>query len=179
MSDETRKYLSNFAMNVVKGARQNLTKKGKNDSNALYNSLGKEVTVGKNSFSLAFFMEEYGNYLDQGVKGKESSSRAPNSPFRFGTGSSTGGKSLSEIMTEYAKRKGFQWKDKKTGKFMSHQSMGYIMARSKYNKGVAPTMFFTKPFEAAFKRLPDELVEKFGLDIDNLLEHSLNKNKRK
>lgn len=82
-------------------------------------------------------------------------------------------------MTEYAKRKGFQWKDKKTGKFMSHQSMGYIMARSKYNKGVAPTMFFTKPFEAAFRRLPDELIEKFGLDIDNLLEHSLNKRKRK
>jgi len=177
MSKETREYLSNFAMNVVKGARQNLTKKGRNDTTALYNSLGNEVTVGKNSFSLAFFMEEYGNYLDQGVKGKESSALAPNSPFRFGTGSSKGTKSLSQIMTEYAKRKGFQWKDRKTGKFMSHQSMGYIMARSKYNKGQAPTMFFTRPFEAAFKRLPDELVEKFGLDIDNLLNHSLNKKK--
>jgi len=177
MNDETKAYLSKFAFNVVKGARTNLTKNGKNDTSALYNSLGSEVTVGKNSFSLAFFMEEYGNYVDQGVKGKESSSRAPNSPFRFGTGSSKGSKSLSEIMAEYAKRKGFQWRDSKTGRFMSHQSMGYIMARSKYNKGVAPSMFFTRPFELAFKKLPDELIEKFGLDIDQLLNHSLNKKK--
>jgi hypothetical protein len=27
-------------------------------------------------------------------------------------------------------------------------------------------MFFTKPFEAAFKRLPEELVKDFVLDIE-------------
>ena len=29
-------------------------------------------------------------------------------------------------------------------------------------------MFFTKPFEKAFDRLPDELVEAYGLDIEKL-----------
>ena len=53
---------------------------------------------------------------------------------------------------------------------MSHKSMGYLIARSIYNKGLKPTLFFTKPFEDAFKRMPDDLVEKFGLDVDKFLE---------
>jgi hypothetical protein len=35
-------------------------------------------------------------------------------------------------------------------------------------------MFFTKPFEAAFKRLPDDLIEKFGLDIEDFLKFTTN-----
>jgi len=35
-------------------------------------------------------------------------------------------------------------------------------------------MFFTKPFENAFKNLPDEIIQKFNLDIDELIESSLN-----
>ena len=34
-------------------------------------------------------------------------------------------------------------------------------------------MFFTKPFEQAFKKLPTELKEKFGLDVEDFLAYSL------
>ena len=30
-------------------------------------------------------------------------------------------------------------------------------------------MFFTKPFETGFARLPKELQEKFGIDIENAI----------
>lgn len=175
MTSEVQKALARFGKSVIKESRANLTSKGKNDSSNLHKSLSYDLKVSKNSFSLGLFMDSYGTFVDKGVKGAKESSRAPNSPYRFGTGSSKGNKSLSQIMTEYAKRKGFQWKDKKTGKFMSHKAMGYVMARSKYNKGMAPTMFFTKPFEAAFKRLPDTLVEKFGLEMETLMLKTLNK----
>jgi len=81
---------------------------------------------------------------------------------------------LSDIMTDWVKRKGFQWNDKKTGRFMSHKSMGFLIAKSIYHKGITPSMFFTRPFEDAFKNLPDEIIEKFNLDIDELIESSLN-----
>ena len=42
-----------------------------------------------------------------------------------------------------------------------------------FKKGIKPSLFFTKPFEAAFKNLPDELVEAFGLDVENLIKYSL------
>jgi len=32
------------------------------------------------------------------------------------------------------------------------------MRNSIYKKGMAPTLFFTKPFEKHFKNLPDELL---------------------
>jgi hypothetical protein len=31
-------------------------------------------------------------------------------------------------------------------------------------------MFFTKPFEKAFLNLPQEVIEAYALDIDDLLE---------
>lgn len=42
-----------------------------------------------------------------------------------------------------------------------------------------PSLFFTKPFETAFKKLPDELVEKFGLDAINLFKETQFKNEKK
>jgi hypothetical protein len=41
--------------------------------------------------------------------------------------------------------------------------MKFALARSIFNKGIKKSLFFTKPFEAAYKRLPEELVEKYGL----------------
>ena len=60
------------------------------------------------------------------------------------------------------------------GKFGSYKSMGYILARSIKKKGIKPSLFFTKPFEKYFKKLPDELIERFGLDVEDLLAFSLN-----
>jgi hypothetical protein len=39
-------------------------------------------------------------------------------------------------------------------------------------------LFFTTPFETAFKRLPDDLIEKFGLDIENLFNQAISKEKK-
>ena len=33
-----------------------------------------------------------------------------------------------------------------------------------FHQGIKPSLFFTKPFEAGFKRLPEDLVEAYGLD---------------
>lgn len=170
---EVQKYLSKFAKAVIKESQSSLSKSSKQDTNNLYNSLDFQLDVYKNSFSLSFLMEQYGAFVDRGVKGKSSSAKAPDSPFQFGTGSASGGRPLRDIMTDWVKRKGFQWNDKKTGRFMSHKSMGFLIAKSIYHKGIAPSMFFTRPFEAAFKELPDELVEKFGLGIDDLIKHTL------
>ena len=55
----------------------------------------------------------------------------------------------------------------KKGQFGSYKSMGYILARSIKNKGIKASMFFTKPFEQAFKRLPEDLAETLAKDITN------------
>ena len=86
---------------------------------------------------------------------------------------------MSGIMTKWVKQKGFQWKDKKTGRFMSYKSMGYIIARSIYSKGLKPSLFFTKPFEKYYDKLPDELMEMFGFDMQQLFDQITKSNFKK
>jgi hypothetical protein len=117
-------------------------------------------------------MEEYGAFVDEGVQGKRSSAKAPQSPFRFGSGSGRKG-GLREAISKWIERKGIQGRDNQ-GRFISNKSLTTLISRSIYNKGIAPSMFFTKPFENAFKNLPDEIIQKFNLDIDELIESSLN-----
>lgn len=170
----TNKYLNDFAKYVIQQSRSNLSKGGKNVNKKLYDSLDKQIEVGANSFRLAFLMEDYGEFVDKGVKGKTSSTKAPNSPFRFGTGTGKKG-GLTQGITKWVQQKGIQFRDKKTGKFLSYKNTSFLITRSIYNKGIKPSLFFTKPFEKAFERLPDELVEAYGLDVEQFLQYTLNK----
>jgi len=168
--DNIQKVLEDFKNKVISEAKNNLKSKGK-----LNNSLRGFVKQSRNSIQLTFEMESYGAFVDRGVKGNKSSNkgnRQTESPYKFGTNSSLIGKAkggMSGIMTKWVKQKGFQFRDKQ-GRFMSYKSMGYIIARSIYSKGLKPTLFFTKPFEKHFKNLPQELIEKYGLDIEKLFD---------
>ena len=178
--DNIQDLLNDFRDNVIREAKQNLSSKGV--SNKLGNSLKSYVKESKNSIQISFEMEDYGAFYDQGVRGAKSSNkgnRQNKSEFKFGTNSSLIGKAkggMSGVMSKWVKRKGFQWRDKKTGKFMSYKSMGYLIARSIYSKGLKPSLFFTKPFEKYYKRLPQELVEKYGLDMEKLFTQITDEN---
>jgi len=61
--------LTKFAKFVIQQSRTNLTKGKHNFDKTLYNSLSYNLSVGENSFSLSFDMEDYGEFQDKGVKG--------------------------------------------------------------------------------------------------------------
>ena len=106
--------LNKFAKEVIKQARTNLTKKDRNVSKELYNSLKSEVKINKNSFELSFYMKDYGKFQDKGVKGATSSSRAPMSEFKFGKSKGkkqSGG--LGDSIFEWVKARRFQFQDTK------------------------------------------------------------------
>jgi len=169
---EVQKALERFRNHVVSVSKRNLTNKNRNVSKKLYNSIKGDVKAMPNSFSLQFYMEDYGAYQDLGVQGKNSISKAPNSPFRFGKGTGKKG-GLTEGIKEWVRKRRFQFKDKKTGKFLSYESTAFLITRGIYNKGIRPSMFFTKPFQAAYKNLPDELVQSFALDTQKLFDQQI------
>lgn len=160
-----------FKASVIKQARTNLSKGDRNVSRKLYNSLKGEAKVYAKGYSLSFEMEEYGFYQDKGVKGKKSSARAPKSPYKFGSGKGKKG-GLTEGIQRWVKARKFQFKDKK-GKFMSYDSTAWIITKSIYAKGLRPTLFFTKPFEQAYKRLPQELVNDLKIDLEKIFNYSI------
>ena len=169
--NEVKKYLDDFGKYIVQQSRSNLSKKKKKDRGKLYDSLQYDLKVSKNSFQLSVSMEDYGKFVDKGVKGVSSSTKAPNSPFKFGTGTGMKG-GLTKGIDGWVKRKGIQFK-KKNGQFMSYDSTAFLIRNSIWNKGLETTNFFERPFELAFKRLPDELIEVYGLEVENLMKYSL------
>jgi hypothetical protein len=169
---EVQKALERFRNHVVSVSKRNLTNKNKNVSKKLYNSIRGDVKAMPNSMSVQFYMEDYGAFQDLGVKGKNSSSKAPNSPFKFGSGTGQQG-GLRKGIFDWVKKRRFQFKDRKSGRFLSYESTAFLITRGIYNKGMKPSMFFTKPFEAAYKNLPDELIQSFGLDTEKLLNQQI------
>ena len=163
---ETEKYLNDFAKYVIQQSRSNLTKGNKNVNKNLYNSLDKEIEVGANSFRMAFLMEDYGTFQDKGVSGTE---KKYNTPFSYKSK-----RPPLKPITDWVKNRRFQFRQK-NGEFMSYKSTAFLVRNSIFKKGIKPSLFFTKPFEKAFERLPDELIEEYGLDVEQFLEYTINK----
>ena len=69
-------------------------------------------------------------------------------------------------MTKFAKQKNIRFRDKDTGKFTKggFKSMGYIIAKNIYSRGIRPTMFFTKPFERGLELYGDDIVAGYITD---------------
>ena len=167
---ETEKELKKFRDYVIKESRTNLTKLKKNSSKKLYNSLKGEYKLMANSFSMYFSMEDYGHFQDKGVNGKFKQYGAP---YSYTTKMPRPNK-----LDKWIVRKGIAPKDKQ-GRFISRKSLQFLIARSIYRNGIKPSLFFTKPFEAAYKRLPEELVTKYGLDAITLFNLTVEQPKKK
>jgi hypothetical protein len=155
-----KKALDTFGKRVQQQARANLTRNKMNASKGLYESTKYDLTVSPNSFILSFNLENYWQFQDSGVSGTE---RKFNTPFSYKTK-----KPPAQIFEKWAKLKGIKPRNKQ-GKFTTYKSFGFAVATAIFKRGIKPTKFFTKPFENEFKKLPEEVVEAFALELDDLL----------
>jgi hypothetical protein len=129
--------------------------------------LNFEKNVSKNSFQLSFVMEDYGKFQDKGVSGTE---KKYDTVFKY-----TNKMPPVKPLIEWVSKRRFQFRDKKTGKFMSYKSTGFLVAKGIYKNGIKPSLFFTKPFEKAFQTMPDEVVKAYGLDVEKFLQSTIKK----
>ena len=168
MLKNVQQELNRFAKYVVQQSRTNLTKGKKNSSKALYNSLDYDLNVSPNSFSMSFLMEDYGIFQDKGVSGIK---KKYNTPYSY-----TNKMPPPSKMDKWIVRKGLKGIRGKDGKFISRKSLQFMIARSIYNNGIKPSLFFTKPFEKAFKNLDKDIIKAYQLDVEELLKFTTNGN---
>lgn len=161
--NEIEKVLTKFANRVVRTAKLHKKVRG----TKLKDSIRHELDVFPNSFTLEFFMNEYGLFQDKGVSGTH---------IKYLTKYSyTTKQPPTYALVPWVKKK-FKMRDAK-GRFKSkgYESLAYVIARSIKRKGIKPSLFFTKPFEAAYKALPDDVVEAYGLELDQAIDTWLTK----
>ena len=160
---ETKKVLDLFGDKVTHQARVNLELKKKNNSKDLWKSIAYHVQVSKTtvgSFEFDIVMEDYGEWVDKG--------RKP-------------GKGVPpEALYKWIKTKPVRLRDLKTGQFVKSteskiKSLAFLINRKIKEEGIAATNFLSDPFNKYFPKLPDDLIEAFSLDVDDLLKFGLDK----
>ncbi len=161
---EVQKALERFRDHVVSVSKRNLTNSKKNSSKKLYNSIKGNVKAMPNSFSMEFTMEDYGVFQDAGVSGTK---KKYNTPYSYKSKMPP-----AKAFDKWIVRKGLAPR-KSGGQFTSRKSLAFLIARSVFRNGIKPSLFFTKPFEAAYKNLPQELVEAYGLDAIELFNEQI------
>jgi hypothetical protein len=168
MLKNVQQELNRFAKYVITQSRANLTRGKKNSSKTLYNSLDYDLNVSPNSFSMSFLMEDYGVFQDKGVSGIK---KKYNTPYSY-----TNKMPPPSKMDKWIVRKGLKGVRDKDGKFISRKSLQFMIARSIYNNGIKPSLFFTKPFQKAFKNLDKDIIKAYQLDVEELLKFTTNGN---
>ena len=160
---EVQKELERFRDYVVSQSRRNLSRLNKNSSKRLYQSIKGDVKAMPNSISIEFSMEDYGVFQDAGVSGTK---KKYNTPYSYKSKMPP-----AKVFDKWLIRKGIA--PRKNGKFASRKSLAFLIARSVFRNGIKPSLFFTKPFEAAYKRLPEDVVEKYGLEAIELFNEQI------
>lgn len=164
--------LNTFGKRVIQQSRTNLTKKKKNASKDLYNSLKYKLNVKKNKYELSFEMEDYGSFIDRGVKGvggtkangeRWKKKKVTNNDFKY-----KNKKPPAKAFDKWIVRRGIANRDA-GGRFTSRKSTSFAIANSVYHTGLETTNFFTRPLENEFNKLPDDLLNGMLGEIDIIL----------
>lgn len=167
--DNVQQALNEFGQLVIDRAKSNLKKGGKygshNTTNKLTDSLRFETKESPRSIAFDFYAESYWKFLDYGTKGSKSSKKAPKSPY-------TASASISAI-DKWVVRKGLSGTRGKDGRFTTRKMMVASITRSINTTGTPETKFFREAFETSYKSLDENIVEKYGLDLETFLKFTL------
>jgi len=150
----TEKALERFGRYLVIESRKNLTRKKKNVTNSLYESLDYKVKAMPNSFEFDFIMNEYGEWVD---KGRKAGKKPPFSPIR-----------------KWVEDRRIQFRDN-SGKFQNYDQTAWAVVGGIGRNGIEASNFYSRPFKLGYDRLPNEIVEAYALDVEDFLEFTIDK----
>ncbi len=163
-TDNIEKYLNSFGKQVVNRAKGNLQKAGKGGN--LENSITFKVVTEADGFSVQFYMDSYGTFVDKGVSGtkkkrtfKDYKSKTISSPYKYTTKQPP-----SRVLDKWIVKKGIAPRDEK-GRFMSRKSISFLIARSIGRNGIQGISFFQKPLGLGLKQFGKDLLGSLKEDI--------------
>ena len=173
-----QKYLNSFGRFVVKEAKSNLKNAGKGGGD-LEKSIKFRVNSRADGYDVQFMMEDYGQFVDKGVKGKGGKigkksiggkrtyttweGTRKNSPFQFGSGTGKKG-GLRKGIASWIKKKGLQPRSE-GGQYMTTKGLIFMFSRSIYIRGIHGISFFQKPLGLGMDEFGTEMLVALKEDI--------------
>ena len=159
-------YLNSFGKQVVNRAKGNL-QKSKGGGTNLESSIRFEIVSDTKGFTVQFYMESYGTFVDKGVSGnkkkrkfKDYKNQVISSPYSY-----TSKQPPPNILAKWISKKGIKGRDKKSGKFISNLSLAFIIGRKIKRDGIQGISFFQKPLALGLKQYGKDLLGALKEDI--------------
>ena len=157
--------LGQFARDVINEARINLTKGDRNVTNKLMDSMTFTVDEkGDGLYAIDFIMEYYGKFVDKGVSGTQKKYNTPFSYRRKGGKRGLKGMPPPSAFDGWRVKRGIAPRDDK-GRFLPRKAANFAIAKSVFEKGIKPSLFFTRPFDKYFTDLSQVILDNFDLEI--------------
>lgn len=177
--DNLTSALNNFGNKVVADAKANLNNKNSNDTGALNNSLQSTGVVWhKNSLELGINLNEYGAFIDKGVRGvggvRKTTSSFKRTNNKGKMWKQNGGKSPYSFKVGVKPSvKHFQgWADRKG-------LNAFAVREAVYHQGIKPTNFLTDAVETNIPLLPNQVADAFALDVQSTVDFIFKSNFKK
>jgi len=166
-TDNIERYLNSFGKYVVQQSRANLTKAKKNVNKDLYNSISFEVDSNPDGFSVKFYMDSYGTFVDKGVSGNKKiqdfvtwDNRKVASPYNYKSKQPPSG-----IIEKWIRARKLKGRDRKTGRFISNKSLAFLIARNIKLQGIKGISFFQRPLGLGLEKFGKEFLSNVKQDI--------------
>ena len=138
-----------MAQVVVKDAKVNLKRKGKNSSGKLSKSLRYKIVEKGYGEDINFSMQAYGMGVDAGRRGTKSSPSQPNSIFK----TSSAGQPPVQAIEPWVRQRRMT-----PNKGVSIRSLAFSVAKSIGERGSKGSGFFSEAFNKQYRIFPDNLA---------------------
>tara|TARA_R110001599_G_scaffold68698_1_gene193528 strand:+ start:186 stop:713 length:528 start_codon:yes stop_codon:yes gene_type:complete len=165
-TNNLEKYLNSFGKQVVNRAKGGL-QKAKGGGTNLEKSIRFQIIKDKTGFSVQFFMNSYGTFVDKGVSGtqikrkyKNYENKVVSTPYNY-----TSKQPPPGLLSKWISKKGIKGRDKKSGRFISNMSLAFIIGRSIKKKGIQGISFFQKPLMLGMKQFGKAMLGALKEDI--------------
>lgn len=179
--ENLQNYLNSWGAEVVNNAKRNLTSAGKGGGK-LEKSINFEVTEWGDLLKVEFSMEDYGTFVDKGVKGAGGEIKSgkhkgkwggrrwfinwkgkrKDSPYKFGSGKGSG--SIYKGIGSFIRKKGLQPRSE-GGQFMTTVGLKIAIVKVLWTKGIHGISFFQKSLMLGMKNFSEEYGKALKQDI--------------
>ena len=149
----TTDFIKKFGKEVENEIKSRLLTYDKKASGKLYKSIKFEYRESLKQLEASWRMEDYGVYVDKGVKPQP----------KYLTGKGSGKSKFIEALKKWCKIRGIP------------QGAAYPIRRNIWKYGIKPTNFFTIPTTRRAKYYTEQIEKNMALDLDKQLQKELDK----
>ncbi len=162
--DETiNRLLTAYGIKATNEAKQIIKNAGAVASGDLVNDLKVKLIDENNGVQFQVIAPPYAKYIDYGVKGKSSSKKAPNSPFKYGDKMPP-----AAPIDKWIVRKNIKGSRDAKGRFVARKQLSFLIRKAIQHRGIK-AVEFTEPYYDNLEYLEKDLAKELGEDTAEMI----------